>query len=134
MPTLRLAGKASKRSRPVGLTLAATRAIVSNRWNIPAWLEREVRERDRACVYCGTLFAAAIARRDRPSWEHIVNDAAIVTRENIALCCIGCNASKGTKTLSAWLVSKYCQERGISSRSIAPIAQAAIAAAEAPNA
>jgi hypothetical protein len=109
-------------------TLDATSATVPNRWNIPGWLEREVRERDRACVYCGTLFATATSRRDRPSWEHIVNDASIVTRENIALCCIGCNASKGTKALSVWLLSKYCLARGISSRSVAPIAQAALAA------
>jgi hypothetical protein len=118
----------------VYITLDATSAIVPNRWNIPAWLELEVRDRDRACVYCGTLFATANARRDRPSWEHIVNDASIVTRENIALCCIGCNASKGTKVLSVWLQSKYCMVRGISTRSVAPIAQAAVAAFEAKNA
>lgn len=105
-----------------------------NRWNIPGWLEREVRNRDLTCVYCGALFAKANTRRDRPSWEHIVNDASIVTRENIALCCIGCNASKGTKVLSVWLQSKYCLARGISVRSIAPIAQAALAAFEAQNA
>ncbi len=93
-----------------------------------------MRERDRTCVYCGTLFAMGNARRDRPSWEHIVNDASIVTRENIALCCIGCNASKGTKTLAMWLQSQYCLARGISSRSVAPIAQAALAAFEAHHA
>jgi hypothetical protein len=97
-----------------------------NRWNIPAWLEREVVQRDRSCIYCGFSFALATARRERPSWEHIVNDAAIVTRENIALCCIGCNASKGTKSLDVWLRSRYCLERGISSQSIAAIARSAL--------
>jgi hypothetical protein len=24
-----------------------------NRWKIPQWLELEVKERDRKCVYCG---------------------------------------------------------------------------------
>jgi len=24
-----------------------------NRWGIPGWLEEEVKERDKACVYCG---------------------------------------------------------------------------------
>jgi len=99
-----------------------------NRWNIPDWLEREVLGRDLACVYCGILFATAKARRDRPSWEHIINDATIVTRENIALCCVGCNASKGAKNLAAWLGSRYCLARGISSRTIAPIAQAMLIA------
>ena len=71
-----------------------------NRWNIPNWLEREVIARDRSCVYCGVEFTEQSAsRRYRPSWEHIINDARIITRENIARCCIGCNASKGTKNL-----------------------------------
>ena len=25
-----------------------------NHWDIPDWLEREVKERDRTCIYCGT--------------------------------------------------------------------------------
>ena len=37
--------------------------------------------------------------------EHIVNDARIITRENIARCCFGCNASKGNRGLVAWLQS-----------------------------
>ena len=24
-----------------------------NRWGIPAWLENEVKDRDKACIYCG---------------------------------------------------------------------------------
>ena len=106
-----------------------------NRWNIPTWLEQEVLQRDRNCVYCDISFTAnAAARRFRPSWEHIVNDARIVTRENIARCCISCNASKGTKDLAAWLESKYCKRRGITGRSVASVVQAALARAHRPNA
>lgn len=101
-----------------------------NRWNIPVWLEREVLERDRKCVYCGISFAANAARRARPSWEHIVNDGRIVTRENIALCCIACNASKGTKDVAHWLESKYCKNRGIVERTVAPVVKAALARTE----
>src|SRR5688572_4132292 len=91
-----------------------------NRWNIPDSLEHEVITRDRCCVYCGVEFAAqAASRRDRPSWEHIINDARIITRENIARCCVGCNASKGTKSLAEWLQSKYCTTRGITGDSVA---------------
>jgi hypothetical protein len=98
-----------------------------NRWNIPASLEEEVLRRDRNCIYCGVNFSVpSQARRDRPSWEHIINDASIVTPENIAICCIGCNASKGRKTLAEWLTSKYCQSRGIAEWSIAPVARAAL--------
>jgi hypothetical protein len=99
-----------------------------NRWNIPDWLESEVRARDGRCIYCGNDFLVVAAeRRRKPSWEHIVNDARIVTRENIALCCVGCNSSKGAKTLSAWLQSRYCESRGISVTSIAEVARAALA-------
>lgn len=99
-----------------------------NRWGIPAWLEREVIERDRYCVYCGVEFVEQIAsRRDRPSWEHIINDARIITRENIARCCIGCNASKGAKSLSGWLESEYCRSRGITRESVALVVRSALA-------
>jgi hypothetical protein len=100
-----------------------------NRWKIPAWLELEVTARDTHCVYCRSSFGAQqLQRRRRPSWEHIINDAKIITRENIVLCCIGCNASKGQKSLAAWLESKYCKARGITAKSMAPIAQAALRA------
>jgi hypothetical protein len=98
-----------------------------NRWNIPAWLEQEVVERDARCIYCRTDFTTETARRrDRPSWEHIINDARIITRENIARCCVGCNASKGTKTLIQWLESKYCRTRGITRESVAPVVRSAL--------
>ena len=97
-----------------------------NRWHIPEDLEGEIRRRDRSCIYCGKVFADATSRGQQPSWEHIVNDASMVTRENIALCCISCNASKGTKDLSAWLDSKYCRRRGITAATLAPVAQRAL--------
>ncbi len=28
-----------------------------NRWNIPDWLEHEIIERDRCCIYCGVEFS-----------------------------------------------------------------------------
>src|SRR5687767_3230080 len=92
-----------------------------NRWNIPDWLEREIIERDQQCVYCGTEFNGSAMRRQRPSWEHIVDDAHVVTRENIARCFIGCNASKGNKDLAEWLRSKYCARRSITADSVASI-------------
>lgn len=98
-----------------------------NRWNIPDWLEREVIERDRHCIYCGvSLTARDASRRETPSWEHIINDARIVTRENIARCCVGCNASKGTKSLVEWLQSEYCRTRGITPESVAAVARSVL--------
>lgn len=100
---------------------------MANNWNIPGWLEKEVKERDNNCVYCGIEFTLTkVSKKTAASWEHIINDAKIITRENIALCCCGCNASKGQKQLSVWLQSKYCKERGINSGTVAPIIKQAI--------
>src|SRR6478735_298061 len=104
---------------------------MANNWNIPAWLESEVRKRDKVCVYCGVKFTPTkISKKSAASWEHIINDAKIITRENIALCCCGCNASKGQKQLSLWLQSKYCCERGITAETVAPIIREAIASGQ----
>jgi hypothetical protein len=100
---------------------------LANRWNIPKWLEAEVRERDRFCIYCGLEFEAVLGSGSLASWEHIINDARIVTRENIALCCRSCNASKGQKTLSAWLTTAYCAGKGITPTSIAEVARKILA-------
>ena len=101
---------------------------MANKWNIPNWLEMEIRERDKVCVYCGVQFMpAAVSRKSLPSWEHIINDATIISRENIALCCCGCNASKGQKQLSIWLQSKYCKDRNITSDTVALVIKQAIA-------
>jgi hypothetical protein len=98
-----------------------------NRWNIPDSLEHQVIERDRRCVYCGVEFDGQNPnRRSRPSWEHIINDARIITPENIVRCCIGCNASKGTKSLVEWLGSKYCINRGITRDSVATVVRSAL--------
>ena len=99
-----------------------------NKWNIPDWLEKEVVERDRCCVYCGVEFVSENpTRRFRASWEHIINDARIVNRKNIARCCISCNASKGAKDLNDWFESKYCRTRGITAESVAAVVKAVLA-------
>jgi hypothetical protein len=101
--------------------------VARNRWGIPRWLELEVLARDASCVYCGVPFDRADApRRDRPSWEHIVNDARITTRDNIALCCIGCNASKGQRDIAVWLSGRYCEAKGVAPETVAPIVRRAL--------
>ena len=100
---------------------------MSNNWNIPSFLEKEIRERDKVCVYCGVEFTSTkISKKTATSWEHIINDAKIITRENIALCCCGCNASKGQKQLSIWLQSKYCKDKNITLENVAQVIKNAI--------
>ncbi len=101
-----------------------------NIWGIPKWLEDEVRARDKTCVYCGVRLLKSVPR-GRPrktvaTWEHIINDARIITRENIALCCAGCNSSKGAKKLSDWMESNYCKDKNISKQSVAKVIKVAL--------
>ncbi len=100
-----------------------------NKWDIPDWLEREVRDRDKQCVYCRVeLGSSKETRKSMATWEHIVNDARLVNRENIARCCSACNSSKGIKNLSDWLESDYCRRRGITRDAVAEVIKRALAA------
>ena len=69
------------------------------------------------------------------TWEHIINDARIVSRENIARCCVACNSSKGARSLSDWIQSSYCEKRGINKDTVSEVVKAALLASRmhAPN-
>jgi hypothetical protein len=101
-----------------------------NNWNIPEWLEEEVKKRDKACVYCGIQLIERMPpsgiRRAVATWEHIINDARIITRQNIARCCASCNSSKGTKKLSDWMQSSYCKQGGINESTVAEVVKNAL--------
>jgi hypothetical protein len=101
-----------------------------NSWRIPQWLEEEVRARDTTCVYCGIQMIEDVPRRAprraAAAWEHIINDMTIVTPENIARCCAGCNSSKGTKSLAEWIESRYCRTRGTTKYTVAEVVKQAL--------
>jgi hypothetical protein len=101
-----------------------------NRWRIPDSLEKEVKERDKFCIYCGIIMINKMpprgSRKSVATWEHIINDASIITRENIARCCVACNSSKGTKKLTDWLQSSYCKKRGINKDTVSEIVKEAL--------
>ena len=101
-----------------------------NRWGIPAWVEKEVKDRDKTCIYCGIQLIERMPRTSPrkavATWEHVINDARIVTLENIARCCFACNSSKGTKKLSDWMKSSYCKRRGINKDSVSEIVKQAL--------
>lgn len=100
---------------------------MANRWGIPREVENHVRDRDLACVYCGVEFRDDDnSRTSKPSWEHIVNDIRINGTTNIALCCMSCNASKGSKPLEDWLNSDYCKRKEISANSVDEVVKQAI--------
>ena len=97
---------------------------MANSWGIPKDIEILVLARDQCCVYCGCAFGTE--RSKKRSWEHIINDINIRTLDNIALCCIGCNASKGNKELRAWLDSNNAKKRGISDDTLANVIKDAL--------
>lgn len=100
---------------------------MANRWKIPKNTEEIVRKRDVKCVYCGVLFSLDNnSRKDKPSWEHIVNDIRINGTSNIALCCMSCNASKGSKLLENWLKSDYCKKKKITFDCVADVVKKAL--------
>ncbi|MCO8063298.1 HNH endonuclease [Acinetobacter lwoffii] len=97
---------------------------MANAWGIPKNIERLVLERDQRCVYCGSEFGTE--RSKKRSWEHIINDITITGLDNIALCCVGCNASKGNKELTIWFHSENTRKRGITSETIADVVKVAL--------
>jgi len=100
---------------------------MSNKWGIPTEIEEYVLKRDLFCVYCGIDFSIDhISRKTKPTWEHIVNDIRISTKENIALCCTSCNASKGAKSLENWLNSKYCKSKNITKETVSKVVKNAL--------
>ncbi len=100
---------------------------MANRWGIPKEVEDFVKERDKSCVYCGQEFIdQPKSRKQKPSWEHIVNDIRINKANNISLCCVSCNASKGAKKLEKWLESEYCKRNNINRTSVAPVVKEAM--------
>jgi hypothetical protein len=66
------------------------------------------------------------SRKAAATWEHIINDSTIVTRENIARCRAACNSSKGTKSLAEWIESRYCKTRGIATETVAEVVKHAL--------
>ena len=90
---------------------------MSNAYGISNQVEQEIRARDKTCVYCGKLM-----KRSRRSFgatiEHFNNDGPFDAKYNVAICCRGCNSSKGTKDLLIWFTTDYCRERKINRKTV----------------
>lgn len=95
---------------------------MANRWGIPKEVENFVIERDKKCVYCGVEFSTSENnRKNKKSWEHIINDIKLNGADNITLCCVSCNASKGNKSLNDWISGNYCKKKQITFDSVSSI-------------
>jgi 5-methylcytosine-specific restriction endonuclease McrA len=88
---------------------------MSNIYGISEGDEREIRARDKTCVYCGILMKQRPQTRSASGTtiEHFNNDGPLTKKYNVAICCRHCNSSKGTKRLSAWFKTPYCRKQKI---------------------
>jgi hypothetical protein len=93
---------------------------MSNTYDISNQDEREIRARDRTCVYCRVLMKQHphAMRASGATIEHFDNDGPFDKKYNAAICCRRCNSSKGTKTLLAWFKTPYCREKGINTKAV----------------
>lgn len=98
---------------------------MANKWGIPSNVEKYVILRDSCCVYCGIIFNEN-TRKTKKSWEHIINDIRINGVDNIALCCVSCNSSKGSKLLEDWLNTTYCKNKKINNKTVAQVIKNAL--------
>lgn len=91
---------------------------MSNTYGISEQVEKEIRGRDKACVYCH-ISVKRTSRARGATIEHFNNDGPYAEKYNVAICCRGCNSSKGTKTLLAWFETPYCKKKKIDAKSVA---------------
>ena len=93
---------------------------MSNTYGISNQDEREIRARDKTCVYCGILmkqYPHAMGASGA-TIEHFNNDGPLKKKYNLAICCRRCNSSKGTMELSAWFKMPYCRENKINEETV----------------
>jgi 5-methylcytosine-specific restriction endonuclease McrA len=94
---------------------------MSNNYGICEKVEKHIRARDTICVYCRVLMKrpSPAKHRSEASIEHFNNDRPLTKEYNLAICCRGCNSSKGTKRLLTWFKTPYCIEREINIETVA---------------
>jgi hypothetical protein len=104
---------------------------MSNVFGISRGDEEELRARDRMCVYCRKAmktFADVKAARgklaDQATIEHLSFDGPFYVRDglkkkDLAICCRGCNSSRGERRLLDWFKLDYCLSRNISEDTVA---------------
>jgi len=96
---------------------------MSNKYGIPEKDEKEIRARDKACVYCRKAMkeysSAQGTPGDKATIEHLNNDGPFNEKSTLAICCGSCNASRGNKELANWFKMPYCKERNINEETVA---------------
>ncbi|HEV7701497.1 MAG TPA: hypothetical protein VGO43_14805 [Pyrinomonadaceae bacterium] len=96
-----------------------------NKFKIPAEVLTAIRERDRACAYCGKAMVFPYERArcsDSATIEHLNRDGPFdwpeCQAEDLVICCSACNSSRGQKLLTDWFASRYCLDRKITAETV----------------
>jgi hypothetical protein len=97
--------------------------FMSNKYGIPDADEREIRARDKACVYCHIAMKEYAHTRgtpgDKATIEHLHNDGPFDHKSNLAICCGRCNSSRGNMELLDWFQTSYCKDNNINEETVA---------------
>jgi len=94
---------------------------MSNAYGISEQDEREIRARDKTCVYCHTPVKQSSRARgpSEATIEHFNNDGPFEKKHNVAICCRRCNSSRRDKSLSDWFKTEYCLKKKINEKTAA---------------
>ena len=94
---------------------------MSNTYGISEEDEKEIRARDKTCVYCHVPMKGYphAMEASGATIEHFNNDGPFDKKYNVAICCRRCNSSRGDKELLAWFRTSYCIEKNISEVTVA---------------
>lgn len=94
---------------------------MSNTYGISKQDEREIRARDKKCVYCRIRMKQSSRARgpSEATIEHFNNDGPFKKRYNLAICCRRCNSSRRDKSLSDWFKTEYCLKKKINEKMVA---------------
>ena len=95
---------------------------MANKFGIPEKVEQKIRRRDRRCVYCRKRMIYPCSGNNRRDWatiEHFRESGPFywadglngLKEEDLAICCLSCNSSRGKKGLLIWFKSQYCIDR-----------------------
>lgn len=100
---------------------------MNNRHGIPKEVLSKIRERDVDCVYCHKKMIYPYEKEnvaDSATIEHFRENGPFywwdgMNKEDLAICCGSCNASRGKKPLMVWFEEEYCARKGISVETVA---------------
>ena len=96
---------------------------MGNAYDISFELETFIRRKYKNCIYCGIKLKNSKKNyHDKATIEHIDNIVRHRTKDNLAMCCNSCNASKGKLPLWNWLRKGYCIKKDVKTE-MAPIAR-----------